>query len=625
MAKKRKSRGTDKPSKTTNDTFDDSADEFVQAKDQILFDEGPAAKRRRRLEEDEAELMPSDEEVFADQYDDEDDSDGSAPVDENESDADARLQDEEEDDERYWGDNKADYYNADAIETEQDALDEEVEARRLQKKQLQDMTDADFEFEEMLRKEDEDLEREWTALEKLPPIEIPEDADDEDKLAILDERYPELKNYKDALIYNYKEFKKLQTEVAREKKGSHSSPTVKETQLRATAAHGACLAMYMALLTSSKTGMATPLAELRQHPVAEYLLATQGNLQDTWHLKADDMLEGTAMEDNGKRAEEAQAQAKATDIAETLPKTVKSAKSMATDAELKKSKKKTVILEPAPLGLSDDEVLAEPKVPKSKPKKTKQKHTTISDLLAQSAPTAAQLAKSSTADDFGDEAPLTAEEAAEKARKKKSLRFYTSQIAQKSGKRAAASRQAGGDDDLPHRERIRDRQERLLREAEARNAAAGADPDGLRNNNKTADDDDYDANDLSTATRLNNDPTNDYYATLVSASSAKKADKAARAAAQREADAAGAQLHAEEVVGPDGKRRITYAIAKNKGLAPKRKKEVRNPRVKKKLKFEEKKKKLASMKPVWKGGEGKGGYKGEMTGIKSNLVKSVKL
>jgi len=75
----------------------------------------------------------------------------------------------------------------------------------------------------------------------------------------------------------------------------------------------------------------------------------------------------------------------------------------------------------------------------------------------------------------------------------------------------------------------------------------------------------------------------------------------------------------------DGKRAVGYTIEKNKGLMPRRKKEFKNPRVKKRKKFEEKTKKLASMKPVFKKeGEGKGGYKGQLTGIKSNLVRAVK-
>lgn len=51
---------------------------------------------------------------------------------------------------------------------------------------------------------------------------------------------------------------------------------------------------------------------------------------------------------------------------------------------------------------------------------------------------------------------------------------------------------------------------------------------------------------------------------------------------------------------------------------------MRNPRVKKRKKFEEKKKKLGSIRQVYRGGEGKG-YGGELTGIKTNLVRSVKL
>lgn len=39
-----------------NETFDDSDDEFLAGRDQILLEEGPEAKRRRKLEEDGAYL-----------------------------------------------------------------------------------------------------------------------------------------------------------------------------------------------------------------------------------------------------------------------------------------------------------------------------------------------------------------------------------------------------------------------------------------------------------------------------------------------------------------------------------------------------------------------------------------
>ena len=75
----------------------------------------------------------------------------------------------------------------------------------------------------------------------------------------------------------------------------------------------------------------------------------------------------------------------------------------------------------------------------------------------------------------------------------------------------------------------------------------------------------------------------------------------------------------------DGQRSITRAILKNKGLTPKRGKSVRNPRVKKRQKFEKAKKRVSSQKAVHKGGIGDSGYYGgEMSGI-SKVIKSVQL
>ena len=165
---------------------------------------------------------------------------------------------------------------------------------------------------------------------------------------------------------------------------------------------------------------------------------------------------------------------------------------------------------------------------------------------------------------------------------------------------------------MPHKERIRDKQERLMREAENRARSKANVEEALSDNEE------------DTGQRTNDD-ANEYYDMLVSNSKQKKADKRARAEAYTEAARQGAQVFEEEQVGPDGKRKITYAIEKNKGLQPKRKKDVRNPRVKKRKKFDEKMKKLGSMRALYKGGEGRGGYGGEATGIKTNLIKSIKL
>lgn len=116
----------------------------------------------------------------------------------------------------------------------------------------------------------------------------------------------------------------------------------------------------------------------------------------------------------------------------------------------------------------------------------------------------------------------------------------------------------------------------------------------------------------------------DYYDMIAHGAEKKRADKAARYEALAKARK-GERVVESEQLDPNGKRQITYQIQKNKGLTPHRKKEVRNPRVKKRMKFEEKQKKLRSVKAVYKGGEGPGGYQGELSGIKTGLVKSIKL
>ncbi|KAH9392611.1 PREDICTED: something about silencing protein 10-like [Rhagoletis zephyria] len=78
----------------------------------------------------------------------------------------------------------------------------------------------------------------------------------------------------------------------------------------------------------------------------------------------------------------------------------------------------------------------------------------------------------------------------------------------------------------------------------------------------------------------------------------------------------------EEEEEGDGKRAITYAMEKNKGLIPKRKREQRNPRVKYRKKFDRATQRRKGQvreprKEVKK-------YGGELTGINARTVKSVK-
>ncbi|CAG7825366.1 unnamed protein product [Allacma fusca] len=70
------------------------------------------------------------------------------------------------------------------------------------------------------------------------------------------------------------------------------------------------------------------------------------------------------------------------------------------------------------------------------------------------------------------------------------------------------------------------------------------------------------------------------------------------------------------------KRKITYEMAKNKGLMPKRKKEQRNPRVKHREKF--RKAKIRRKGQIRTPRTETQRYGGEMSGIKSDVTKSIK-
>ncbi|XP_012350804.2 something about silencing protein 10 [Apis florea] len=77
------------------------------------------------------------------------------------------------------------------------------------------------------------------------------------------------------------------------------------------------------------------------------------------------------------------------------------------------------------------------------------------------------------------------------------------------------------------------------------------------------------------------------------------------------------------IINDEGKRAITYQIAKNKGLTPHRKKEQRNPRVKHRNKYRKAKiRRKGAIREVRKEVTR---YAGEISGIKASVKKSIKL
>ncbi|KAL2259260.1 hypothetical protein VTK26DRAFT_7126 [Humicola hyalothermophila] len=641
MAKKRKIARKAEPSgprevdpkdaRLTVRTYEDvanSEDEYWANQDRIDFDDDdePRSKRLKRQEQEDAFLEISDEEVFEEDESDESEEEeeeqasqsrkggkkaaAAAARDEDLSEEEDRRGEEEAGDEGWWGSSKKEYYNADNIETEADALEEEAEARRLQAKKLAKMQEADFAFDESewLAPKEKAGEEEEVVTEVLKEIEVTDDMGPEERYKLLQSRYPEF----DYLVDEFRELQPLVPTLQKEAEGkpAKSLEVVKSWLL---GCYVAALASYFAILTSPSRdgdGSAATLnpSELKEHEIMETLMKCREawlkvkQLRSSKPISADTGMLSPPEEEEEEEEGEEDMEMSGDEVSAVRPK------KQLSKAEIQANKKKAA----------------------EKAKKAKAVEQSLADLssLLEGTKKASKSARSRavSADtdmddnrsDFGEEEALDERTATEKARRKKSLRFYTSQIVQKANRRAGAGRDAGGDMDIPYRERLKDRQARLNAEAERRGKRGskfGADLGG---------DDDSDGEaDAAVAQQVRGEE-DEYYDMVAQAGQRKRADKAARFEALAQARRGERVVETEEL-GPDGKRQITYQIQKNKGLTPHRKKENRNPRVKKRLKFEQKQKKLRSVKAVYKGGEGPGGYQGELSGIKTGLVKSIKL
>jgi U3 small nucleolar RNA-associated protein 3 len=504
------------------------------------------------------------------------------------------------------------------------------------------MTEADFGFDESqwAQAGDELDAGHGTVIEKLPDVVVTEDTPIVERLKILKSRYPELeplsRDYT-SLQTTYEELQvaaetasaSTQKSPKKRKAGQEEpTPSIAVLKWRALSTYLGSIAMYFAILTApasekSQANVPTSPAELRQHPVMQSLLRSR----QSWDTVKDLQLPQTEEieEKTDAPPEEMQIMTQPVKVNRDVPdptlSVVKPTKKSKTPDKLKATASSSKSTETRSLPRKDpaastllnslDALIASVKAPSVRTTRTS--YTSPSH--------------SSKSSDFGDELPLTSSETASKAARKRNLRFYTSQLAQKSNKRAHASQNAGGDADLPYKERLKDRQVRLLKEAEVRGmdkgkgAARGREMD-------FRDDDEDDDQEMTNGDRNagGDNDEEDYYQTITSASRAKKAQKAARSEAANSLSQAAAVGQAfPDSIDPSGKRAITYEISANKGLMPRRKKEVRNPRVKKRMKYDQKMKKLGSVRQVYKGGEGRGGYAGELTGIKTNVVRAVKL
>ena len=194
-----------------------------------------------------------------------------------------------------WGSSKKDYYDADVIETEADALEEEQETKRIQQKKLQSMTEADFGFDEIQwvsgqrdEHEHQNGEGKDTVTEVLPELQITDDIGAEVRLKTLKQRYPEFEPLS-------KDFVALQTvhqdlavaakaaeAVSKASKALSAAKhaPVAVVKFRSLSAYLGAISMYFLLLTSpameeGEGSLAMSAAQIRKHPIMDALVKSR--------------------------------------------------------------------------------------------------------------------------------------------------------------------------------------------------------------------------------------------------------------------------------------------------------------------------------------------------------------
>ncbi|KAF8475652.1 Sas10 C-terminal domain-containing protein [Kalaharituber pfeilii] len=563
------------------------------------------------------------------------------------SDSDDDSNEDGEDEIEGWGTSKSAYYGGDELTTDQDALDEEAEARWIQKKQLSTMTESDFlpDIDDWTATDEIDSttsmgKKAITTTETLPTA-IPENLSPAERMKLLRLRNPEF----EPLAKEFVELHEIYPEIARAAAAAAQNG-VSEMAIakhRALSIYLGVLAMYFALMSAEEEGRSR--VAVKEHKVMEGLV----RCRELWGL-----VKGLQPEEQNKLVVVMNGKGKGVD-GDMEMEDVDEMDEVLEDENKKEPipyKTATKKMQSKATGKAAVNGASKPsKQPESKPNKrlkldtittapttTKPKNprlaateaslASLSSLIPATTGTTSSKPKPSSKfltsagtkkSDFLDPPILPSTDSHEKQLRKHSLRFHATQLLSKSSKRASAARIAGGDADVPRKERLKDRQERLAAERAAKRNKGEEPGDDLSG-------EEWDASDTRVAEAVNGSKGNingkegdededlAYYNSIAAQSALKK---------QRNNAGDVPTTWTEEELDESGKRAIGYTIEKNKGLTPHRKKEVRNPRVKKRKAFEKAKKKLRTVKKVYTPLQG--AYGGEATGIKKNLVKSIKL
>lgn len=591
-------------------------DEFHKNKAKITFDNSTLSKnykntRQRYDVNSDEDLAYSDEDVMNINEDDSEDESEQQVDDQDESEDDEQnpldgatvykklfgkklrsvedVEDLNEDEENNWGSSKSNYYGADDVsDNEDDAKAMEEEAKKQQKSHMESLNMMDF-----MDLDDETEQKEWTNAAKEYDnkafemdsgiVQIEKQSTDtiasfseKEKLDFLKSRFPEFTPL-------YKEYKSINEKLENVKSilletdadSNQELFTVMNMKKSAYLSNLASMNLYFfVLLKNLQDPDNEEFKNMKYHPIMEKILLTKEIVRQADLLP--ETYESNTVDDDDEEEE-------IKEIDEGILADV-----VAEDDE--QSMEESGSDEENSTSEEESEIELESRVFASKGKK-----------------------------DQGDfiEDVINDIDLAEKNQKKKSLRFYTAKIDKSD--RQASDKLVGGDDDIPYKERMFERKQRLLEEARQR---------GLQKKDDFAkqmeENEDVDMDKIDEINNYDSKEIEDFYNAVSKSKSDKKQSRQESHKLAKQAATEGKLEELAETLDEDGKRAINYQILKNKGLTPHRHKDNRNSRVKKRKKYEKAQKKLRSMKQVYKGPHN-GRYEGEKSGIRKDISKSTKL
>ncbi|EMG45876.1 SAS10 Something about silencing protein 10 [Candida maltosa Xu316] len=522
----------------------DEVDAFNANREKILLDQAGQYGRERDYEDEDSEEEVMRVEEDSDEEEEEEGEEGE------------EEEEEEEDEEKGWGGRK-NYYGGDDVSDDEDAKQMTEEALRQQKKHLQELAMDDYMDEEMM----EDWQKKADSYDnkEAKPSQLVietnssiENLDDSEQLKLLKQSFPEFI----PLLQELNTLKgKLESLKALDKNECI------DIKIVALSAYLGAISSYFAIFVDNLNNEES-FVSMKENPIMETILSSR----EIWR-QANELPDEAVLERHTEVV--------SSDIDEDA---FVDAREELSDEEIEDEEEEE----------DEDEELDEEEeefeIDANKDRLSK--HIT-----------------NKKGDDF-TEADIEDIDMEDKKRRKKTLRFYTSKIDKSAAKKTQTF---SGDMDVPYKERLFERQQRLIEEARKRGLEKGDIPEG---------DDDDNFN--------HNDEGDDYYESIKQSKINKKESRKSAHEAAVKAAKEGKLAELQESVGENGKRAINYQILKNKGLTPHRKKENRNSRVKKRKQYEKAQKKLKSVRQVYDASK-TGPYEGEKTGIKKGLSRSVKL